>query len=146
MATVLAFAILSGIAGAATAHLRPMKTQTRFLATSTCIRGTWGMNQDIYLAEIVPSGGNEPLLVRMIDEYPNLQLPLSVDRLNSTAGSLLRIKRDMQCDVPYTRMQLRTAPGDPMAILPERLGYKPELGRTPGPNEVLRCYRTVRPR
>lgn len=144
IATVVAFAILSGIMAAKTPHPHTVKAQTRFFATSTCIRGTWGTNQDTYLAEIVPHDEREPHLVRLIDEYPNLLPPLSIESLTSTAGTTLRILRDRSCDVPYGRMQLRTAPGDPIAILPERLGYQPQMDRTPVPGTNLPCYRTVR--
>lgn len=145
IAVVIAFALLSRISAGKSPRLRPFKAHIRFLASSTCIRGTWGLNWDVYLAEIVPYKGSEPLLVRLIDEYPNLYPPLSTDRLTSATGTILRIRRDRQCDMPYAQIQLRTAPGDPMAILHERLGYQPQLQRTPKPNEVLPCYRTARP-
>jgi hypothetical protein len=130
---------------ARTSHIRPFKARTHFFATSTSIRGTWGTNQDIYLAEIIPHEGSLPVLIRLIDEYLTFQVPLSVDSITSTTGTTLRIIRDVRCDIQYSQMQLRTAPGDPMAILHERLGYQPQLSRTPAPDEVLYCYRTVRP-
>jgi hypothetical protein len=140
----MAFAILSGIADAKTSHPRSIKAHTRFPAASTLIRGTWGMNQDIYLAEISSRNGSEPQLVKLIDEYSNLAPSLSDDTLTSTTGTNLRIRRDMRCDIPYATMRLRTAPGDPMAILPERLTYRPQMDRAPAPGLVLPCYRTVR--
>jgi len=145
IAVVIAFVILPGITAARSPHPRTLKAQTRFLATSTFIRGTWGTNQDTYLAEIIPHTGDKPLLVRLIDEYLTFQLPLSGDNLTSTTGATLRIIRDVRCDIPYSQMQLRTTPGDPMAILQERLGYLPQLSRTPAPDEVLSCYRIFRP-
>lgn len=145
IAVVIAFVLLPGIAAARSPHPRPLKAQTRFLATSAFIRGTWGTNQDIYLAEIIPHAGDKPLLVRLIDEYLTFQLPLSVDSLTSTTGTTLRIMRDVRCDIPYSQMQFRTAPGDPMAILHERLSYQPHMDKTPQSDTVLPCYRTVRP-
>ena len=144
LAAVVAFALLPGMIAAKTSQLRPQKMQTRFLATSICMRETWGTNEDDYLAEIVPHEGADPLLIRVVDEYPNLELPLSNDLLTSRIGSTLRVMRDFGCDIPYSQMQLRTASGDPMAILPERLGYQPTLDRTPSAGQMLPCYRTVR--
>jgi hypothetical protein len=122
----------------------PFKAHTRFVATSTCIRGTWRFNLDVYLAEILSKKGSETVLARLIDEYGNLEAPISVSALTSATGTYLRVKRDRQCDMPYAQIQLRTAPGDPMAILHERLGYEPQLSKVPQPNEVMSCYRTVR--
>ncbi|MDR3573593.1 MAG: hypothetical protein P4L50_07020 [Anaerolineaceae bacterium] len=138
-----AFALSPAIAPAKSP--RPFKVHTRFLATSTCIRGTWGLNLDVYLAEIFPAKESAPVLVRLIDEYRNLDPPLSVSALISETGTTLRVRRDQQCDMPYGQMQLRTAPGDPMTILHERLGYQPHLASIPAPNAVLPCYKTVRP-
>ena len=133
---------------AATAGARPhkqgQKAQIRFLATSTLVRGTWGWNEDTYLAELRLTTGGEPLLVRLVDAYPNAAPPLPRTALTSTSGTVLSVRRDTECDFPYGQMILRTAPGDPMSILLERLGYWPQLTRTPAPNELLFCYRTVR--
>ncbi len=137
-------AVFPAISAAKTHSPRPFKAHTHFLASSTCIRGTWGFNLDVYLAEIVPQKGSEPMLARLIDEYRNLDPPLSVDALTSATGTILRVKRDRQCDMPYGQMQLRTTPGNSMTILHERLGYQPQLPKTPEPNEVLPCFRTVR--
>lgn len=144
IAQVMFMALFSGITTAKTDRPRPVKAQVRFLATSSCIRGTWGSNQDVYLTEIVLHAGSEPVLARLMDEFLPFQLPLSVDSLTSTAGTILRIRRDEQCDMPYAKMQFRTAPGDPMAIIPIKLHYEPILPRTPAPDEVLPCYRIVR--
>jgi hypothetical protein len=141
---VTVLAVLPGTMRGESHRSRPFTARTRFLAASTCIRGTWGLNLDVYLAEIAPQKGSEPVLVRLIDEYRNLDPPLSVDALTSAEGTTLRVRRDRQCDMPYNRIQLRTAPGDPMAILHEKLGYQPLLSRTPQLNEVLPCYRMVR--
>jgi hypothetical protein len=121
-----------------------LKADVRFIATSTAIRGTWGNNEDVYLAEFVPNAGAEPVLFRLVDQYPNFMSPLPLDVLTSKTGTMLRITRDAQCDLPYARMSLRTAPGDQRAILRTRLNYRPQLVRTPEPDEVLPCYRTVR--
>jgi hypothetical protein len=120
------------------------RATVRFLATSTVVRGTWAYNQDTYLAEFVPSGSNQPLLIRLVDEYLNAAPPISTDTLTSSTGTALRVKRDSSCDLPYADILLRTRPGDPLAILPERLGYLPRLDSFPDPGRVIPCYRTVR--
>jgi hypothetical protein len=144
VSAVILFTILPMIAAAKSPHPHTIKANTRFLAASTCIRGTWGQNLDVYLAEIVTQKESEPVLIRLIDEYRNLDPPLSVDALTSTTGTTLRIRRDALCDMPYGAMQLRTAPGDPMAILHERLGFQPQMSWQPESTAILPCYRTVR--
>jgi len=139
VAAVLVLTILPEIVAAKSPHPHPFKANTRFLATSTCIRVTWGQNLDVYLAEIALNKGSESVLVRLIDEYRNLAPPLSEDTLTSTTGTTLRIRREAQCDMPYGAMQLRTPPGDPMAILPERLGFQPQLSWEPQPTAILPC-------
>jgi hypothetical protein len=102
------------------------------------------MNQDVYLAEIVPATGGEPALMRLVDDYPYYLAPLSHDALTSKAGTMLRIRRDAECDLPYAKLQIRTAPGDQMAISPAKLNYKPQLSRAPEPDQMVPCYRTVK--
>ena len=103
-----------------------------------------GMNLDVYLAQIIPHEVTDPQLIRLVDEYHNLELPLSKDGLTSTIRTTLRIIRDTRCDTSYLQTQFRTGPGDSMAILPERLGYQPKFERTPSIGEMLLCDRTVR--
>lgn len=125
-------------------HERGQRVRVRFLSTSTLIRGTFGQNEDVYFAQVFTRHGDEPYLIRLVDAYPNEAPTLSFAVLISDAGMLLRIRRDQQCDRAFGEMLLRTAPGDPMAILPERLGYRPPLKRTPVPETILPCYRTAR--
>ncbi|MGB7265654.1 MAG: hypothetical protein WBC92_09085 [Terracidiphilus sp.] len=125
-------------------HRHAKKSQARFLATSTLIRGTWGENEDTYLAQLVLPEQNEAVLVRLVDTYPNEAPPLSYSTLTSDSGTLLRVKRDRECDRPFGEILLRAAPGDLIAILPERLDYRPPLEYTPGNATIVPCYRTVR--
>jgi hypothetical protein len=142
--TAIAVIAISVHSADARSRIRVQKAHVRFLAASTFVRGTWGYNQDIFLAELLSSRHGEPLLVRLIDEYPNTYPSLSADVLASQTGTALRVKRDSQCDSSYASMLLRTAPNDPRAILHERLGYTPQLAKTPEPDAILPCYRTVR--
>lgn len=116
----------------------------RFLATSTSVHSALGTNQDVYLAEITLRGSNETTLARLIDEYPPYRVMLSDDFLSSADGITLKVRRDKMCDRALTKMPLRTAPGDPLAILPQRLRYQPQLSYSIDPEVVLPCYRTVR--
>lgn len=136
-------AVCAGAAGAQ-AHTHVEKAHVHFLATSTLVRGTYGYNQDVFLVELRFSAHGESSLARLIDEYPNLSPPLAARDLRSPSGIVFWVRRDAKCDLPYADVLLRTAPGDPMALLPERLGYQPHLERTPGPDEVLPCYRTAK--
>lgn len=125
-------------------HQRGQKAKVRFLASSTLVRGTWGLNEDTYLAELRLRQDGESILVRLIDEYPNEVPPLPETVLTSELGTSLRVRRDSQCDSAYAQMLLRAAPGDLIAILPVKLVYQPLLSERMDPNSVLRCYRTLR--
>jgi hypothetical protein len=120
------------------------KAMVRFLATGTLVRGTWGFNQDVYLAEL-RSRAVESQLVRLVDEYHNAFLPLSHEVLTSQEGTSMRVRRDAQCDLAYGEMVLRAAPADPMALLQEpRPAYHPPMNNPPRPDAILPCFRTVR--
>jgi hypothetical protein len=125
-------------------HQRGQKAKVRFLASGTLVRGTWGLNEDTYLAEMHLRPGNESTLVRLIDDYPNEVPPISAVVLTSELGTILRVRRDSQCDSAYSQMLLRARPGDLTAILPVKLEYQPVLPERIEPNSVLRCYRTIR--
>jgi hypothetical protein len=138
---VVLLAGYSTFAGAAP-RIHPQKAGVRFIATSTLYRTTWGMNEDIYLGELTfAKREDEHVLARVINQYSNWEPPISAAVLKSDAGMQFYLLRDSNCDIPYAQMQLRTAPGDPMAILQERLSYHPRLNNAPAPDDVLPCYR-----
>lgn len=137
--------ILSGLyATASTRRGKPERRTVVFLATGSLVRGTVGYNEDTYLAEFVPASGNDRMIIRLVDDYPNYAPPLSAEVLTSGTGTALKVKRDKECDVPYFAMPLRTAPGDPMAIIPEKLSFRPKLDPPIDLTTVLECYRVVR--
>jgi hypothetical protein len=136
--------LLAAASAGAWPHRQWQKVQVRFLASSTFYRTTWGFNEDTYLAQLQLPKDNEQVLVRLVDAYPNAFAPLSRATLRSESGTMLAVRRDQECDRPFGEILLRTAPGDPMAILPERLGYQPQLDRTPAPGTILPCYRVLR--
>lgn len=110
-----AIALLAALVGGGTAaafphpHRQSEKAKVHFLAAEILLRGTWGMNRDTYLAELIAKPGSAPTLVRMVDEYPQLAPPLSHEALVAQAGTTLRIKRDPSCDSAYADMHLRAA-------------------------------------
>lgn len=120
------------------------KTRVRFLGTSTLIRNSWGPNEDTYFAELLFPKQGEAVPVRLVDAYPNEAPPLSRAALTSPAGTILRVKRDQGCDLPYSRLQLRSAPGDSTAMLPVSLSYQPKVDHAPAPEAILPCYRVAR--
>jgi hypothetical protein len=120
------------------------KAQVRFPATGAPIRNARHWKDDTYLAELNFPHSNESILIRLIDACPSEAPPISREVFESDAGAVLPVRRDAECDRPFGQILLRTAPGDPMAILPVKLEYQPLLSETIGPNSVLRCYRTVR--
>jgi len=142
--TLVLFVAVSASMAGAWPHNHGHKVRVRFLATGTLVRGTWGQNEDTYLAELSLSHDTESVLVRLIDAYPNEAPPLSREVLTSQSGTALRVNRDSECDRPFARMLLRTAPGDLMAILPERHGYRPPMERLPASQTILPCYRVSR--
>jgi len=142
---IMAFlASISPVGMAAAGHTPVLKAHVHFLATSTSVHSGLGRNQDVYLVELTPHGADETILVRLIDEYPPYRATLSSNFLTSPEGATLKIRRDRTCDTAFAKIPLRTAPGDPMAILPERLGFQPRLSNPVEPKEILPCYRTVR--
>ncbi len=128
--------------------IRPIKVTVQFLAESTAVRSSWAMNQYVYLVEVVSHrdySNSGAMLARLIDEFPPYDTSGSSSAMKIVStGAAMRIVRDASCDVAYAKMPLRTAPGDPLAILPERLGYHPDLPRAVGEDEVVPCYRIVR--
>ena len=124
---------------------RTLKASVRFLSTSTSFRTGFGESQDVYLvaADLQPQSG-EWALARLVDEFPPYRTSLPSRDLQSGSPTTLCVRRDASCDVAYAQMRLRTAPGDPMAILPEPLGFIPILDQPARPTELLPCYRTVR--
>lgn len=141
---VLAIAVMTASTAGAWPRRHGQKMRVRFLATSTLLRGTWGLNEDTYLAQVLFPKQNEAILARLVDSYPSEWPSLSRQLLTSDAGAFLALKRDAACDQPFSEILLRTPPGDLMAILPEPLGYQPALERPPAPGSVLPCYRILR--
>lgn len=142
--TIFVVMTLAAAGAGAWPHQHGQKARVHFLAISTVIRGTWGPNEDTYLAQLLFLKQNEVVLVRLVDANPNECPPLAQEVLTSDAGALFPVKRDAECDRPFGELLLRTAPGDPMAILPERLGYRPPLERMPMLETILPCYRVLR--
>ncbi|HTW80610.1 MAG TPA: hypothetical protein VME23_13775 [Terracidiphilus sp.] len=122
-----------------------LKAQVRFLATSTSIHAGIGRRQDVYLVEIeLPGFRGQSALARLIDDYPPYRVAIPREQLTSELPVNARVRRDRTCDLSFALIPLRTPPGDPMAILPEPLGFEPTLPRPVAPDELLPCYRTVR--
>lgn len=137
-------ALLTAPGASIAAHSHTLKAHVRFLATSTSVHGGMGTRQDVYLVEVTPRGSAETIVARLVDEYPPYRVMLSSEVLKSSRGSTLKVRRDESCDTAFGLMPLRTGPGDPMAILPERLGFQPRLSNPVRPAEILPCYRTAR--
>lgn len=144
IAALLIVITLAGPSAGAWPHHHGKKARVHFLANSTLLRYTWGQNQDTYLAQLFFPKQSVPVLARLVDVYSNGWPSLSRKVLKSDTGTILRVERDEDCDRPYGEMLLRTAPGDLLAILPERLHYQPHLDDTPAPDSILPCYRVIR--
>jgi hypothetical protein len=126
-------------------HRHTMKLRVHFLATSTSIHTGEGRDQDVYLIELeTENSDSRTVLARLVDEYPSFRAAIATNILRSDGSTILRLRRDTTCDIALKQMPLRTAPGDPEAILPERLGFDPQLPSTTDLNMTLPCYRLVR--
>lgn len=125
-------------------HKHGQKVRIHFMAESTFLRGTWGQNEDTYLAELQFPRSGESFLVRLVDRYPNEFPSISHEALTSENGVVMPVLRDRECDAVFGEFLSRAAPGDLMAILPVRLSYRPLLTRTPLSDENLPCYRVSR--
>ena len=136
---ILAAFVVSG----AEAHNSYLKAHVHFLATGTSVQSTIARSQDVYLVEMTVQAGGEPFLARLIDEYPFYEGPIDRAVLQSDHPAGFRVRRDSFCDREYRDMVLRTSPGDPLAILPERLGFAPTLPRAVDPGEMIPCYRII---
>jgi hypothetical protein len=124
---------------------KPIKAEIRFLADSTIVRSGYGENEDIYLVMLTAKRGeSKAVLARLVDRYPPSGAPISSEALASEEATRFQVRRDRRCDIAYGDLVLRTRPGDPFAILPEKLGFKPELSTPTDPGDVLPCYRVVR--
>lgn len=125
-------------------HKREPRVRVRFLAEETLVRGTWGTNQDSYLAEFLPSKDSPSGLLQVKDEYAQWDFPLSQAVLTSQSGTNIRLKRDTACDVQYGALNLRAAPGDLIAMLPVHLTYHPVLSNSVHSGDVIPCYHIAR--
>jgi hypothetical protein len=140
---LVALLVMCGAANAHDRH-RPQNARVHFLATGMLLRGSWGFNQDVYLAELIGKKDSGRQLVRIVDEYSPDAPPLSREVLADEQGTGLRVQRDESCDIVFGAMHMRAAPGDPMAILPERLEYKPKLLGELDQQATLPCFRIWR--
>lgn len=119
--------------------------RVRFLATSSSIRSDVGGNRDVYLVTVRPAREPGPVaFARLIDNFIDYQSSIPERTLASARPAILRLRRDPSCDLPFEDMPLRTAPGDPGAILTLPLSFQPHLRVQPRPTQILPCYRTVR--
>ena len=117
-----------------------IKAKVHFLAAGIMIRGTWGQNEDNYLAETISGKGNREL-IRIRNRYPSWFPSISNSALASKEGIKFRLVRDETCDVAFGAMHLRAKPDDPTATLPIWLDYHPTIDNQPGTNDMLSCYR-----
>ena len=128
---------------AAAGHKKYLRVDIHFLATSTSVQSSFGESEDVYLVELTMQGG-EPFPARLIDGYPPYETGFTEGLLTSGSDVTGKVRRDNTCDIAFGEMPLRTAPGNPLAVLPEKLGYTPRLSRPIPSGEVLPCYRIVR--
>ena len=102
-------------------------------------------SEDVYLAEVeFPRRGGEEVLARVVDDYAAYEGPISSDTLKSAHYAQFRLLRDATCDRVFADMPLRTAPGDPTALLLVPLQFQPELPQSVQPQQILPCYRVAR--
>jgi hypothetical protein len=134
-----------GLVLASTTTRRAIKTGVRYLATSTSFHSGVSESEDVYLVQINLLGsGGEVASARLVDEYPPYRAAIPSAILESAAGGKLMLRRDRGCDITFGWMPMRTAPGDPTAVIAEPLEDSPPVPRQVSDNELLPYYRTVR--
>jgi hypothetical protein len=124
-----------------------LKTQVRFLATSTSIRSGFGENEDVDSLEL--TGGRAPAAsvpfhALVVDRYPVCHGALSLAVLAANPGAEFRVLWDAGCDRSPSEIPLRRYLDDSQAILPEKLGYTITLPMMEDRPSTLPCYRRVR--
>jgi len=140
---LLPFSSLAATAGTPSPH--SIRALAVFVATSTSVHNSYSGSEDVFLAEAqIGKNTVPPVLVKLVDHYPPSRAPMSQLILTSAAGTWLHLKRDPRCDVSFSAMPLRAAPGDPIAIIPEPLVFQPRLPLPAPENLILPCYRVVR--
>ena len=120
---------------------KPSKFFVHFVATSTVVHSGWSGNQDVYLVELKKSG-EIPFLAKLVDEYPSYGSAIPRRVLVSIGTSLIKVKRDPECDVRYADMPKRAAPGDPRAIYPMPMTFTPTNPPVDG-DLIVQCFRLV---
>jgi hypothetical protein len=73
----------------ASSRSRPKKAQVRLLASKRLVRGTWGLNENTYLAELTIAHVSQHLWVGMINACPNEAPPLPGGQLTSSLRIVL---------------------------------------------------------
>lgn len=123
-----------------------LRCRIRLLATSTSVRVDMGRNEDVYLAALSwqhPKQHSDVTLARLVDDYPGYRSGI-LDSIRVSTNATFRVERDPSCDRALALIPIRTAPGDPRAVLPERLGYSVPVPLAVTSTGILPCYRVVR--
>lgn len=121
-----------------------IQAQIRFVASSTFVRGTWGLNEDTYLVELRNSRSGSAFLALLIDTYPNEAPPIPYDVVTANKETAIRVRRNTKCDRQFGDIQLRSAPGDRSTLLPEKLIYKLQISIEPARDAIIPCFYTLR--
>ena len=116
----------------------------RFIAISTVVRSAWSGNQDVYLVELREKSRGVPFLAKLIDEYPGYGSAIPRRLLVSNATSLIKVRRDQECDVRYGDMPKHAGPGDSMATYLSPLTSIPNIYLQVDRDVIVECFRLVR--
>ncbi len=135
--------LLLGILLANPAFAGGNKAGVRFVAQSMSFRTTWAYSEDVYLVEIHPSKNGQPYYGKLLDAYQGLGRPLPLQMVTSKSPITMKIARDSSCDVRYGNMLIRSAPGDPVALLPGKFTYESSETKSIPKDTMIPCYRTV---
>jgi hypothetical protein len=118
------------------ANDKPSKFLVRFIETSTVVHSAWSGNQDTYLVELRKKSSDLPFVAKLVDEYPGYGNALPLHLLVADTTSVIRVRRDVKCDVRYGDMPRRTAPNISTFPISSNLQADPDF--------TVKCFRLVR--
>ncbi len=133
-------ATLCGMIGAErpspfTNQSKPGKASATMLAISSSSRQSFAGNQEIYLADLAPKGG-EHRFARIIDQYPGYGLGIRDSLLRNRTLFSLQVTREPECDLPGSQIFL---PASERVIFDASVHDSLQSHQT----DLVPCYRAI---
>ncbi len=134
-AVVLCGPMVAERPSAFTNQSKPGKAYVTMLAVSSSSRQSFAGNQEIYLADLEPKGG-EHRFVRLIDQYPGYGLGIRDSLLRNHTQFKLQVTREPECDLPGGQIFL---PPSERVIFDSSVRDSLQKHQT----DLIPCYRAI---